>query len=57
MVSLSTLVTLLNPISNYTETNKDVYSLYRSFVKKYGWNNSIQPLQNYINKLVKAGDE
>jgi hypothetical protein len=34
-----------------------VYSLYRNFVKKYGWNNSIQPLQNYINKLAKAGDE
>lgn len=46
---------LLAPISNFAETSKDVYTLYKKNMIKSGWALSIQPLQNYILKLNRAG--
>ena len=47
---------LLSPISNYAETSKDVYTLYKANMLRLGWPLSLFPLQNYIIKLNKAGE-
>ena len=53
-VNLGAMLVLTEPLTNYSETTKDVYIIYRRFMDKGGWEPSLQPLVGYSRKLVRA---